>query len=40
MKIDVNMGYQYVQRVLDKETNPKRQRNLKVVIAHMKAEAR
>ena len=40
MKIDVNMGYQYVQRVLDAETNPVRQRNLKVVIAHMKAEAR
>ena len=40
MKIDVNMGYQYVQRVLDKERKAKRPRNLKGVVAHMKAEAR
>jgi hypothetical protein len=38
--LDVNKGFQAVQRVRDAETDPIKQRNLDVVIKHMKAEAR
>jgi hypothetical protein len=40
MKLDVNLGFQQVQALRDRTTNPLHQRNLDVVIKHMKAEAR
>jgi hypothetical protein len=39
MKLDVNLGFQQVQALRDRTTNPIHQRNLDIVIEHMKAEA-
>ena len=40
MKLDPNLTWKLVEERFDAETDPRRKRNLELVLAHMRAEAR